>query len=283
MQPLFYYRLQSDTKSDFHKPGSKSNQHDILTPSSLQYFISSLASATVGLGNQDVGFIRRLNNNASLHNPKAIEGKSCKTFDINIDTNSKSIHQHYIRIIYQCLYIIGNGSNEDENVANDDGTSNGHNKLYVDFKVSPGQVWNCPWSCPSCSGVLVEPLTLPCGHSYCKKCLMRIAKSNVTANEASCKKCGAKWFPLMSKPEHDLLEIVDPQGSDIIPSTVTSAVQMLKVNVLVNTLCQKYWGPDLEAVKLRLDANNSFARGNLQDAVDIYTNAVKLGKFISSI
>jgi len=51
---------------------------------------------------------------------------------------------------------------------------------------------------------------------------------------------------------------------------------MLKVNVLVNTLCQKYWGPDLEAVKLRLDANNSFARGNLQDAVDIYTNAVKL-------
>ena len=108
---------------------------------------------------------------------------------------------------------------------------------------------------------------------------MRIAKSNVTANEASCKKCGAKWFPLMSKPEHDLLEIVDPQGSDIIPSTVTSAVQMLKVNVLVNTLCQKYWGPDLEAVKLRLDANNSFARGNLQDAVDIYTKAVKLGKF----
>ena len=62
-------------------------------------------------------------------------------------------------------------------------------------------------------------------------------------------------------------------------STVTSAVQMLKVNVLVNTLCGKYWGPDLEAVKLRLDANNSFARGNLQGAVDIYTKAVNLGKY----
>ena len=172
--------------------------------------------------------------------------------------------------------------NEEANNTTDDGTSNGQNKLYVDFKVSPGQVWNCPWSCPSCSGVLVEPLTLPCGHSYCKKCLMRIAKSNVTANAASCKKCGAKWFPLMSKPEHDLLEIVDPQGSDIIPSTVTSAVQMLKVNVLVNTLCGKYWGPDLEAVKLRLDANNSFARGNLQDAVDIYTKAVNLGKYLNN-
>jgi len=235
---------QSNIKSEYKTSGSKSNQHDILTPGSLQYFITSLASATVGLGNQDNGFIRRLNNNPSLSINKAIE-------------EMKEV-------------------NEEANNTTDDGTSNGQNKLYVDFKVSPGQVWNCPWSCPSCSGVLVEPLTLPCGHSYCKKCLMRIAKSNVTANAASCKKCGAKWFPLMSKPEHDLLEIVDPQGSDIIPSTVTSAVQMLKVNVLVNTLCGKYWGPDLEAVKLRLDANNSFARGNLQDAVDIYTKAVNL-------
>ena len=109
---------------------------------------------------------------------------------------------------------------------------------------------------------------------------MRIAKSNATANTANCKKCGAKWFPLMSKPEHDLLEIVDPQGCDIIPSTVISAVQMLKVNVLVNTLCGKFWGPDLDAVKLRLEANNSFARGNLQDAVDIYTKAVSLGRKI---
>jgi len=238
-----YDRSQADVKSGDNKLGNKPNQNDILTPASLQYFISSLASVTVGLGNQDAGFIRRLNNNSSLTNNKAIEG---------------------------------NSSNEDTNITSDDGTSNGPNKLYVDFKVSPGQVWNCPWSCPSCSGVLVEPLTLPCGHSYCKKCLMRIAKSNATANTASCKKCGAKWFPLMSKPEHDLLEIVDPQGCDIIPSTVISAVQMLKVNVLVNTLCGKFWGPDLEAVKLRLDANNSFARGNLKDAVDIYTKAVKL-------
>ena len=151
-------------------------------------------------------------------------------------------------------------------------------KLYVDFKVSPGQVWNCPWSCPSCSGVLVDPLTLPCGHSYCKKCLIRIAKTKSTSNTASCAKCGSKWFPLMSKPEHDLLELVDPQGCDNIPSTVIGAVQALKINVLVNTLCTKYWGPDLEAVKLRIDANNNFARGKLQEAVDIYSNAVRLGK-----
>ena len=77
-----------------------------------------------------------------------------------------------------------------------------------------------------------------------------------------------------------MLELVDPQGCDKIPTTVIGAVQMLKVNVLVNTLCNKYWGPDLEAVKLRLEANNNFARGNCQEAADIYTNALKLGNVI---
>ena len=84
----------------------------------------------------------------------------------------------------------------------------------------------------------------------------------------------------MTKTEHNMLELVDPQGCDKIPTTVIGAVQMLKVNVLVNTLCNKYWGPDLEAVKLRLEANNNFARGNCQEAADIYTNALKLGKVI---
>ena len=71
----FFCRPQSDNKSEYKSSGSKSNQHDILTPGSLQYFITSLASATVGLGNQDNGFIRRLNNNPSLSINKAIEGK----------------------------------------------------------------------------------------------------------------------------------------------------------------------------------------------------------------
>ena len=79
------YRSQADVKSGDNKLGNKPNQNDILTPASLQYFISSLASVTVGLGNQDAGFIRRLNNNSSLTNNKAIEGKNNSYIYIHID------------------------------------------------------------------------------------------------------------------------------------------------------------------------------------------------------
>ena len=75
-----FYRTQTEIKTEENKVGSKPNQNDILTPASLQYFISSLASVTVGLGNQDAGFIRRLNNNSSLTNNKAIEGKTNRLF-----------------------------------------------------------------------------------------------------------------------------------------------------------------------------------------------------------
>jgi len=30
-----------------------------------------------------------------------------------------------------------------------------------------------PWSCVFCSSVLEEPVTLTCGHSCCKKCMLR--------------------------------------------------------------------------------------------------------------
>ena len=31
-----------------------------------------------------------------------------------------------------------------------------------------------PWSCSACAGILVEPITLNCGHSSCKKCILKV-------------------------------------------------------------------------------------------------------------
>lgn len=50
-----------------------------------------------------------------------------------------------------------------------------------------------PWSCVFCSSVLEEPVTLTCGHSCCKKCLLRDLST-------VCKKCKAKYEPIEEDP-----------------------------------------------------------------------------------
>ena len=49
------------------------------------------------------------------------------------------------------------------------------------------------WSCVFCATVLVEPVTLTCGHSCCTKCLMK----DLTG---TCKKCGVKYEPIEEDP-----------------------------------------------------------------------------------
>ena len=50
-----------------------------------------------------------------------------------------------------------------------------------------------PWSCVFCSSVLEEPVILTCGHSTCKKCLLR----DLTT---VCKKCKVKYEPIEEDP-----------------------------------------------------------------------------------
>ena len=54
----------------------------------------------------------------------------------------------------------------------------------------PGQTCPDPLSCPVCASVFSDPISLPCGHSYCRKC---IAKT--PALKTSCLKCGSNWRP----------------------------------------------------------------------------------------
>lgn len=103
-----------------------------------------------------------------------------------------------------------------------------------------------PWSCMSCAGVLVDPITITCGHTYCKKCLIKNTSRD-------CLKCGSKWEPM------DETEAKDP-----------------KVTILVSELVQKYWSADLRAIELRNEGNKFFQRGDIQTAINKYSEAVEL-------
>lgn len=47
--------------------------------------------------------------------------------------------------------------------------------------------------CPICAQTLQQPKVLPCGHTFCLKCLQACGKQNVTGNSGTCALCRAQF------------------------------------------------------------------------------------------
>lgn len=110
------------------------------------------------------------------------------------------------------------------------------------FRESVRNDWK---SCSNCGGVLHHVVTLPCGHSYCRKC------SDSWCLKQSCTKCGAR--PITSSNN-------------------------LKTNVAISNLVEKWWSGELKAVTLRNEGNVSFAQCSYKEALEKYNTASLLGK-----
>ncbi|XP_078720869.1 LON peptidase N-terminal domain and RING finger protein 3-like [Lampetra fluviatilis] len=105
-----------------------------------------------------------------------------------------------------------------------------------------GGCWD-PLSCPLCRGLLVEPSTGPCGHSFCRRCLER-------EGPEACRVCGAE------------LRRMD--------------VAVWRVNVLVSALLQKLFPAESKAATLRYEGNALCGLKRLDEALATYTEALKL-------
>ena len=123
-----------------------------------------------------------------------------------------------------------------------------------------------PFSCPSCSGVLYEPVSLPCGHTFCRTHVM----SN-TANPSLCLKCKAPW-----RREEPRLTVTPSGGLERQQSTPEDDLKTIATNTLVNNLVTKYWSEDLKVIELRTKANKMYSSGNLGEAMQLYNRAFNL-------
>lgn len=100
--------------------------------------------------------------------------------------------------------------------------------------------------CPVCYGIFVEPVTIQCGHSYCKKCLQK-----QVANK-SCRRCS--YF------------------------LTNGDASQCKTNVLLGELVEKWWPDHVNASRLRSEGNKMFEQKHVGCALAKYTEALNLGE-----
>ena len=102
-------------------------------------------------------------------------------------------------------------------------------------------------SCPKCGGVLHQAVTLRCGHSFCRKCSSALDH---------CSKC--------------------PRDGGVQP-------ELLKTNVTVSTLVEKWWSNEIKAIGLRNEGNVAFADQQYDQALEKYHRAIQLGIYYVTI
>ncbi|EEB16543.1 conserved hypothetical protein [Pediculus humanus corporis] len=92
--------------------------------------------------------------------------------------------------------------------------------------------------CGICESVLRHPVTLSCGHTFCRRCLIKDSSSR------TCRKCCQK----INSP--------------------------FETNVLVKQLVEKFWSKEIIGAEIRDEGNDHLQRNEFDDAVSKYNEAL---------
>merc|ERR1719225_1685454 len=129
-----------------------------------------------------------------------------------------------------------------------------------------GEPCNDPFSCPSCGGVLNDPVTIACGHTVCRQHVM----SN-TANPSLCLKCKAPW-----RREEPRLIVSENGELKRQQSTPEDDLKSIATKILINTLVHKYWSNDLTVIEIRNKANQKYTSRIYDEALELYNRAFSI-------
>lgn len=124
-------------------------------------------------------------------------------------------------------------------------------------------VWD-GFKCKKCHGFLSEPVSLWCGHTFCKLCLER-----GQAADRRCALCGVKLSALMAASGRARGQRLPGQPAPL----------KLRVNVVLSGLLSKLFPGPARASRLRHEGNQLYREHRLEAALLKYNEAVRLGEF----
>lgn len=110
-------------------------------------------------------------------------------------------------------------------------------------------VEECCFTCKMCDSLCNEPLTIPCGHTFCRTCLEK--------DPGKCIRCGSV-FDMKSE-----------------------SISTLKTNILMLKTVEKWFPKEATAVKLKNQGNLLFSQKKFETAARIYTKAIEEGKLVN--
>lgn len=99
-----------------------------------------------------------------------------------------------------------------------------------------------PFSCAECNSLWSDPVTIQCGHTYCKTCLQRLKAK-------TCKICSH-------------------------PSNHVKKLSQLKTNYLLSKVVDSWFKDELKAVRLKNKGNESFRKSKYNEALKYYNEAI---------
>ncbi|KAM8976455.1 LON peptidase N-terminal domain and RING finger protein 2 isoform 2-T2 [Pelodytes ibericus] len=110
-------------------------------------------------------------------------------------------------------------------------------------------LWMDSFSCPMCRLLLLDPVTLNCGHTFCKRCLCE-------KETLMCTHCHSR-------------------GRGITEGNKDSC-EGLKVNVVLGNLLEKWHGKETVIRRLSVDGENLRQKSNLTGALEKFNTALEL-------
>ena len=103
------------------------------------------------------------------------------------------------------------------------------------------------FDCGICLNMWRDPVTLYCGHTFCRECLEKDKESSKV-----CKKCKV--------PRRNV------------------RISSLKTNILLSQTLEKWFNSDVKAINLKSKGNEMFKKQKYQEAIELYSLAFELGE-----